>query len=216
MSVLQIIFGIVCLLASIVAYFRPDSELYLKLFFVYLVITNIVQGIGTFLGTHSENNALLYSLFSIAEFVFYFFVLREIIKNKKMKTVILYTLWIYLFTALFALYFSGKTQSFQSISYATGCLLIVVFCVFYFYELFQLPHSNSLLREPAFWICTAILFSYCCTFPLFAFANAIHNPTPIIIKNILIIHDIINLFSYLLFTIAFLCRIRIKKSMSSS
>ncbi len=208
--------AIICLLASITIYFQPGSELYLKIFPVYLFVTNIVQYVGEFLATHNKANTFIYNTFSILEFVFDFFILYQTIRNRQMKRVILSVLWLYPLFAIFNISFIQETSSFHSLSYAVGALLVVCFCIYYFYELFQLPHSTSLLREPAFWVCTAILFNNCTTFPLASFAIFIDKPTPFIIKNVAVIQGIINILSYLLFTIAFLCRIKTRKSISSS
>ena len=208
--------GIICLLASVAVYFQQESELYLKLFPVFLLLSNIVQNIGSFLAVHNEANVFLYNIYSVIEFTFYFFILSQIIRDTKMKKIIFYVLWIYPLFAILNVFVIRGTPSFHSIAYASGSLMVVGFCVFYFYELFQFPHSNSLLRDPAFWICTAIVFNNCLTFPLASFAIFIHNPSRFIVQNVVIIQNIINIFSYLLLTIAFLCRIRIKKSMSSS
>ena len=215
-STIQVIIAIVCLLASITVYFQSGSELYLKLFPVYLLITNAVSAVGVYMGGHSKNNTLLYNIFSIVEFVFYLFFLHEMIRNKTVKKIIVYILCIYLALAALDMFIIQKANVFHSLSYSLGSLFLVGICVFYFYELFQLPQTNSPLREPAFWICTSILFSTCCTFPLFAFAIFLHTPPKFIINNILTILLIINIFSYSLYTIAFLCRIKISKSMLSS
>src|SRR5580765_3971582 len=156
MNYLLMISAIICFLASVTVYFQHESELYLKLFPVFLLITNMVQNIGSFLSMHNETNVYLYNIYSMIEFIFYFFILSQIIKNKKMKKIIFYILWIYPLVSILNVFFVQASSSFHSIAYALGSLMVVGLCVFYFYELFQFPNSNSLLREPAFWICTAI------------------------------------------------------------
>jgi len=213
---IEILSGIVCLLASITIYFRPASELYLKLFPIYLFVAVVMGEIGPYLAMHNKTNALLYTIFIILEFIFYFFVLYQIVKSRKLKKIIINVLWIYPLLALINIFFIQKAQGFDSMSYAVGCLLVAIMCIFYFYELFQFSNSNKLSREPSFWICTGILFNYCCLFPIFSFIIFFHNPPLFIIKNLEMIRFIINIFTYLLFTIAFLCRIKINKSMLQS
>jgi hypothetical protein len=100
-------------------------------------------------------------------------------------------------------------------TYSLGCLLIVAFCIYYFWELFQQSHSITLSREPAFWICSGLLFYYACTFPIYGLTNLLERLPKVIIKNLLLIFDLLNIFLYLSFTIAFLCRVKPRKSMSS-
>jgi len=206
----------VCLLASFSVYFQPDSESYLKLFPVYLFVAFAVEQIGEYLQKRNTPNALLYIIFVVLEFIFYFWILRQIIQNKKAKRVIINIMWIYPLLALINIFIIRKAQGFDSMSYAVGCFLVTAMCIFYFYELFQFPSANKLSREPAFWIGTAVLFNYCCMFPIFSFITFIHNPPMFIFKNLELIRSIINIFTYLLFIIAFLCRIKINKSMLQS
>ena len=213
---LETILGIICLLASITVYFQSTSELYLKIFPVYLFVAAVMGEIGPYLQRHNKQNVLLYTFFIVSEFIFYFFVLYQIIKNKKIKKIIINILWIYPVLAMINTFLIQKAQGFDSTSYAVGCLLVAIMCIFYFYELFQFSSSNKLSREPSFWICTGILFNYCCLFPIFSFVIFFHNPPLFIIKNLEMIRSIINIFTYLLFTIAFLCRIKINKSMLQS
>jgi hypothetical protein len=161
---------------------------------------------------HAIHNATLYNAYSIFEFLFYFFTLREIIVNKKIKILILILMIIYPLVPLLNILYFYSGNDFHSKTYAVGCILIVAFCIVYFVELFQLPKAPKLKNEPAFWICTAILFNYVCTFPFWGLVNFMNEAPMIVINNLMTILMIINILSYLLFTIAFLCRIKIRKS----
>jgi hypothetical protein len=208
----DLIFLIVCLLASFTSFFQKPSPLYLRIFPFYFIVTVLVQQIGNYLSQHSIPNAVLYNIYSMAEFPFYFFVLWCIIQNKRVKKAILFILILYSLTAALNLIYFKQGGTFHTVNYGIGCSLIVIFCIVYFVELFQLPKAINLKREPAFWICTAILFSYVCTFPFWGLVGFLSTAPPFIIKNLNIILMIINILSYSLFTIAFLCRIRIRKS----
>lgn len=210
---LQNVFLVICLLVSITIYFQPASPLYLKLFPVYLLLALIEGIVANYLGSHNKNNLWLVNGFTLLESFFTFFILRGIIKNKRMKEVILHIMWIYPLLALFNIFFIQRS-TFHSLTYALSCLLCTAICIYYFIELFQLPKTSSLLRETEFWLCTGILFSSCLTFPVFGFAAYLHDLPKVIVKNILIILTIINILTYCLYSIAFLCRIRIRKSIS--
>jgi hypothetical protein len=119
---------------------------------------------------------------------------------------------VYPLIALFNIFYSRVGGAFHSETYVVGCILIVILCIIYFVELFQLPKAANLKYEPAFWICTAILFSYVVTFPYWGLLNFMNTAPKFILENLLNILMIINILSYSLFTIAFLCRIKIRKS----
>jgi hypothetical protein len=97
-------------------------------------------------------------------------------------------------------------------TYALGCLLIAVICIYYFFELFQMSHSINLIRQPAFWICSGLLFFYCCSFPLYGLLNFLKKVPDFIRESIGVIILLLNVFLYSSFTIAFLCRIRGRNS----
>ena len=204
----------ITLLASLLVYFQQETDIYLRLFPLFLLLTLTVILVSIYLLAHSKNNTLLYNFFTSFEFCFYFFILYRIIQKRLAKTIIFYILCIYPLIALFNIFFIQGLTSFHSVTYALGCLLIVTICIYYFFELFQLSHSINLARQPAFWICSALLFFYACSFPIFGLANFLRSLPYVIIKNLEAIIDILNIFLYSSFTIAFLCRLRTRKSMS--
>jgi hypothetical protein len=201
----------ICLLASLVVFFQAPPEMYFRVFPFYFAVAITVQFLEEYLARHQIHNVLLINLFSVSEYVFYFFVLREIITSARMKELIRWLIFIFPVFAIGYIFLFLKPDTFHSITYSIGCILISGLCIFYFYELFQHPTSTTLLKEPSFWICTSVLFSYVCTFPLWSMMSLFRNPSGLLVRNILIIQIIINIFSYLLIIIAFLCRIRIRK-----
>ncbi len=118
---------------------------------------------------------------------------------------------LYILIAVTNILFIQKIKAFHTVTYAFGCLLIVAACIYYFFELFKIPKSVELKKNPAFWICSGLLFFYCCGFPLFGMFNFLSDISKLIIKNFYNIITILNIFLYTLFTIAFLCRLKIRK-----
>jgi hypothetical protein len=199
---------------SLAVFAQDHTDIYLKLFPFFLLLTDIVICITFYLYEHHDTTTVLLNFFTSFEFCFYFFVLYRIINRKLAKRIIFYILCIYPLIALINIFFVQGIRSFHSVTYALGCFLVVTICVYYFLELFQLDHSVRLSRQPAFWICSGLLFFYACSFPIFGLANFISALPYVIIKNLSTIIDLLNIFLYSSFTIAFLCRLRIRKSMS--
>lgn len=204
----------IALLASLTIFFQGDTDIYLRLFPFFLLLTVLVISFGYYLYAHHENNSIIYNFFTSFEFCFYFFILHRIIQKRLAKKIIFAILCLYPVTALINIFFVQGIASFHSITYALGCFLIVTICIYYFFELFQISHSINLAKQPAFWICSGLLFFYACSFPIFGLANFLRALPYVIIKNLETIIDILNIFLYSSFTIAFLCRPRTRKSMS--
>ena len=99
-------------------------------------------------------------------------------------------------------------------TYSLGCLLVVATCIYYFWELFQQTYYVKLIREPAFWICSGLLFYYAVSFPIYGLINFVSEKNPQVTNVLAIILDSVNIFLYLSFVIAFLCRIKIRNSTS--
>ncbi len=207
---LYIYFIAFCFLVNIFTYRKNIDRIYLKLFIPFLFITLIIESYSLYLWDLGKTTFKLYNFFTAFEFCFYLFILRLIIDTKNVKTIIAYSLFIYLFISSINILFI-QTNGFHSITYSIGCLLIVIFCIYYFFELFRRSTSINLTSEPAFWICSGLLFFYCCSLPLVGAVNFLSQIPLILLNNMQRILNVMNVLLYTLFTIAFLCRLRIPK-----
>jgi hypothetical protein len=201
--------------ASLSTLYVKESPLYLKLFSPFLLATLIVESVGAYLPSVDEPNVWLYNFFTVIEFAFYLLVISLIVTDQKWKRIIRVLLMLYVSAAVINILFIQRMQAFHTVTYALGCLLIVFVCIYYFLELFKHPKSVRLSSNPAFWLCSGLLFFYCCGFPLYGLTNFISGISRLIIKNFFAIIVILNCFLYALFTIAFLCRLKIRKYISS-
>ena len=208
---LQYYVELISLLISLFLFTKSNKKKYLKLFPYYLLLTLIIELLGEVLNKRKVHNLWLYNFFTTLEFVFYVWVIREIIRDIKVKKIFSIILIAYPSCALVNIVFIQRINHFHSYTYALGCLLIVASCIYYFYELFLMPHSVKLLQQPAFWICSGLLFFYTFTFPIYGLTNFVLSLPKVIIRNLENVIMILNVFLYSMFSIAFLCRIRMPK-----
>ncbi|HRO48051.1 hypothetical protein [Agriterribacter sp.] len=197
-----------------IVYFKKGTPVFLRALPVYLLITFTVEYIGQWMNDNGKVTVTLYNVFTTIEFIFYFWMLRYMVKNPWAKKLLLHSLWLYPLLVILNKLFLQKGLQFHTITFSLGGLLIVMATITYFFELFQFNKPVNLVREPSFWICSGLLFFYACTFPLYALINFFQDPSNIIIKNIASIFAIVNILLYSSFIIAALCRIRIRKSFS--
>jgi len=190
----------------------PD-EPWLKVFSAFLFINFLLDSTLDFMAMHNFNNVLFGNLVDMFVFSFYLYLVRRIVQGRKAKYVFRYFQIFYICASVINLFLVQKTVAFNTMTYCFGCLLIVSSCIYYFWELFQLRSSVNLLRQPSFWICSGLLFFYACSFPMQGLLNFINAMPKLIIQNLLIIFILLNSFLYLSFTIAFLCRLKTRKSM---
>ena len=205
------IIQLILLLISLTVFIQKPVPLYLKLFPVYLFFGLIDIIVIEYLQSRGRFNTGVANSWGIIEFCFYFFVLRELILNIKIKRVILFVIFLFPVFALINLYLQ-KQVGFNPVNFTIGSLMTVSVCLYYFVELFQRADSQSLTRLPAFWITTAILFNVVLTFPFFSFVSFMTKMPELVYKNIVAIFYVINILTSILYSIGFLCRIRIRKS----
>lgn len=183
---------------------------YLKLFPPFLFATLIAEISGSYLWSVGKNNLSLYNFFTAFEFCFYLWIISLVINNIRAKKIIRIVSVFYALSAIANILFIQKMKTFHTVTYSFGCLLVVAFCIYYFFELFRIPKSIKLKNNPAFWICSGLLFFYCCGFPLYGLINYWSGISTLITNSFDHIVTILNIFLYSLFTIAFLC-IRTRK-----
>lgn len=206
----SLVIQIISLLVSSSLIFRRNTPGYIKVFPFFLLVTVIIEIIGYELWMNGVNATLLYNFFTTLEFEFYLFLLYNIIQNPKFRKAIFYGICIYPLLVIANICLI-QINTFHTITYAFGCLLIVVVCIYYFFELFQYPKSIDLKREPAFWMCSGLLFFYCCSFPLFGLLNFLHDVSGVILRNLASIVMILNILLYTSFIIAFVCNWKVRK-----
>jgi hypothetical protein len=201
----------VSLVVSLSVYYKVRAaDAYLKSFPPFLLSTLLAEVVGYYLNVNHKNNIWLYNFFSTFEFCFYMVAISFIIVREQMKKNIRIVMIIYALVAIFNILFIQQLEAFHTVTYSLGSLLVVASCIYYFFELFKYPKSVKLSYTPAFWICSGLLFFYCCAFSLFGLYNYWSGISRLVMKNFQQIVYILNVFLYSLFTIAFLC-IRTRK-----
>ena len=202
----------ISLLLSFLLLLKKITPLFFKTFSPFLLLSIIVELIGAMLIRDGKSTTPLYNIYTTLEVVFYLWILLNILQGKLLKKILICCIIIYPAISLIDIYFIQGIEHFHSTSYSLGCLLLVLFSILYFFQLFARPSAIRLTREPSFWICTGLLMFYSISFPLFAFANFMTTFPNILAKNLQNILIVLNVLLYLLFSIAFLCKIRIRKS----
>lgn len=204
----------IAFLVSLTIFFRPAKERYLTYFSYFLLANWLMEIVLGFLALAKINNLLLLNIETVLVVTFELFLIREIVYRKIAKKVFFYVVVCYPLLCLVNILFIQR-RDFHTTTYSLGCLLIVVACIYYFLELFQKSNNIILSRQPAFWICSGLLFYYCCTFPLYGLTKLMEALPTVIMQNLFVILDVLNILLYLSFSIAFLCRLKTRKSMSS-
>ncbi len=199
-------------LLSCILFFKEAVPFFFKTFAPFLFLIICVEFVATWLIGQNKSTILIFNISTTLEVTYYLWVLLNILQSKLLRKILKFNILAYPAFSLVDIYFIQVPGNFHSISYAFGCLLIIVFSLSYFLELFAYTKTVILSKEPTFWICTGLLFFYSVSFPLLVFVNVMTSFPAILANNLQFILLVLNVFLYLLFSIAFLCRITIKKS----
>jgi hypothetical protein len=206
-------------LISLILFAQKPVPRYLKFFPLYFFLLMIDDLVIEYTSDHAIHNNILSNTWSILEFSFYFFVLRELIVSLKVKKRVLYIILVYAIFAIINLIFIQHNDLFNSVNSTIGTVITVVLCIYYFFELFQKTEAESVNRLPGFWVVSAILVSVVLTFPIFALisfmgslSKANLKTSTIVFNHIEAIFNIISILTYILYSIAFICRLRTSKS----
>ncbi len=192
-------------------FFNKDTPRSIKIFVLFLIYTLISEIIATLLVAQKKHTTTLYNIYGVVQFIFYTYLLSSFIQNKKAVKIGRVIQFLYLILAIINVLLFQKSTNYNTITYSIGCLIIVAFSIYYFFELFKQKKVVSLLRETPFWVSTGLLFFFSCSFPLIATVNIIQNTEELIINSLQSLLLLMNILLYSLFTIAFLCRIKIRK-----
>lgn len=201
------------MLAGFSVLIRKRNVYYTRLFPYFLLVALAIEILSWELSLRNIPNAALYNFFSTAAFAFYMNLIREAVFSTRAKKSITWVTLLYVIVALSNILFIQKINTFHTITFSIGCLMIVVTSMYYFYHLFRLPHSIDLSREPAFWIASGLLFYYLCTLPILGALNYLYTLPGVSGNSLAKIITILNVLLYSLFTISFLCRVNFKRFM---
>ncbi len=165
------------------------------------------------------HNTGVVNFYNIADFSFICLVLKGFIVKEKIKRIVFPGLAVFALFAMGNLVFIQKKVGFNPINYTLESLITVSLCIYYFFELFQKTEAPTLSRLPAFWITSAVFFQVVLTFPMFAslsfmdeWSKSNQVSFKLIFDNIDAIFNIVLILTYILYSIGFLCGIRISKS----
>lgn len=206
-----IYFLVPCIVIGISVYFQKVSPLYLRILPILLIINLFVEIFGQWLVIEYGTNIPMFNFYMALLVTMHMFLLREMVVGKLVKKIVFVLLWVYPLICLANIFFIQGIFNWQSYSYLIGNVIVVSLTVYYFFELFRRPTFINLIKEPAFWICSALLFYYMGSFPFLGLANLLMKAPLILRNNLSVLLNLLTILQYILFSIAFLCRLKIKK-----
>ena len=143
----------------------------------------------------------IYEIFTIIELGCFLFYIKQIIKNKKLVKYPQFIFVIFLAFDIIDYFFLRQDKSFNSTTTGIEAVLIITFCLYYFYE--QLKEANTLLIYTThdFWIIIGFLIYSSGTFFLYLYAETTLQDQAFR-RQYVIINSVFFLLKNILFSIA--------------
>jgi hypothetical protein len=151
-------------------FLRRNKEKNLWVIFLYTIVSLITDIAFRNLPAGDENAEFyLFSFFTIIEYsIFTTFIFLQI-SSKAVKWFIgIISIGFY----GFAIYniARGQSSNFDSLSASVECVLVILFCIFFFAEEIRNPEVSFIYSSKVFWVTTAVLIYLAAT--LFLFISA--------------------------------------------
>ena len=204
-------YGLLVFLLSLWLCLRPSSPKYMRTFPIYFLVNTIMNlGILPILRTHRA--AVVFTAFETCYFAF--FLTRVIIgKNMKIATWMMVALYL---CFIGYEWFKGIEKTLVTPALLESCILIVP-CLYYYWELFRSPAVVKLKKEAAVWIVTGALVYFVLVIPTLSLCTYYYY---LLDKNmtftVFSIIDFVELISYSFFIKGMLCTRKTSSSLSSS
>ena len=148
-----------------------------KVFFLYTIAVAILVIIGfslLYIFKSKESYYLVVRVYNVIEYslLAYFFSLY--IKNKHIKSILLYSTIIYFIFCVYDL-INEKLQGMPFLPFSVEHILLLCFIIYYFFEIMNEQILEPIYQRAIFWICVAFIVNSSGNFFLFLYSKNSYN-----------------------------------------
>ena len=176
-----------------------------KVFFIYTILIAILIIVGfslLYIYKSRENYYLVVRVYNVIEYslIAYFFSLY--IRNKFIKNILLYSTIAYLIFCVYS-FINAKVPEMPFIPLTVEHILLLIFIIYYFFEVMQETEVDPIYQRAIFWISVAFIINSAGNFFLFLYSQNSFNDeifkkqytliytTVTVIKNLLLCLSIV-------------------------
>lgn len=181
-------------------YFRLFPALY-KLLFCQSVLALICEGYGYYLGdVLHQNNVWIFYYYTLIECWLVGIVGYQLLKKKSLQKITLILLSICTMIWLSDFFYNGIKIMSNRFLVSYGIVMVLVYIAVLSTRAFE---TNSLLKNPIFWIAVSFILYYGCTIPYFGLWNYLISNSMSLANNLFNILLILNIIRYPLIALSF-------------
>jgi len=192
--------------------YRQIKPAVLLLFVPFLALSLVMEIIGKIQVNMHVYNHWVFNFFTCFEFLFYSYIYARLLDDPNWIRIVRYAMILYPALFLANIFFIQGFNRFHTYTYLIGSVMIVYWCYLFFRQMMRSEAADSVLRIPAFWISTGLLFFYTGFF-FYMSAGNILMYTKLVIDKVVwfAISGTLNAILYGCFLIAFLCQDTLKR-----
>lgn len=191
--------SLIAIAACLIKFNKLTKRLYaLILYCSFSLLTDILLEYFPFKKHHGSQFFLL-STFTVIEYILFAYFLFHSLENKLIKNIILIVSVIFLGYTTYHFFYHSKS-SFDSIPASVESLIIISFCVYYFYEQIKIPSVGIIYSTYPFWAIVGMLIYLSGTLFLFLYVASLENANDF---TNWYINNVLNIIKNIFFAIAF-------------
>lgn len=176
------------------------KNLPIKVIFFYSIYSFLNDFIIIYRSDHGLKVSLFLYTFTVFEYLCFSFLLYHLIKNTVVKKAILLCSLLFIIFCLYNI-LNEPIRVFDSLQASIESILVLSYCIIYFYEQLNQTQNSFIYTKPTFWLITGVLIYLSGTFFLYAFAVNLPKETR---EQFWIINLICSVLKNVLFTVAIL------------
>lgn len=189
-------------------FFRGKKELSVWVIFFYCIYSFSNDLIILYRSDHKLEYLIFLYTFTIIEYLFFSILLYSLIQSKVLRKGIIVISLLFIGFCLYNI-INTPIKKFDSVQASIESILVIAYCIIYFYQQLNQPQVTFIYASYTFWIVIGILIYLSGTFFLYAFASDL---PPQVREHSWIINLICTILKNLLFTAAIFIHGRKPKS----
>ena len=192
-------------------YVRKYMTFEMKVFFLYIVISQVSDIMLAFFGIRNINNLWLTHIFVIVEYGFLMWLFASWQKSGLLKGLLLGSIPALVLIGILAVIFFVDVRRSNTVTWPVSSLMMTAVSAYTLIRL-QAESSGSVFREPRFWISSAALLYFSSSLAVISLGNVIASLPREQAHRLIAIHSMLNLLANIGYAGGFLCLVPPKKS----
>lgn len=191
--------------------FYKSFSVPIKIIGFCILTTCVIEVYAAKLKFASVNNLFLYHGFAVIHYVFYSFFYYQIIRNRRIRNLILLTNPLFVILAIVNVFYFQKITDYCSYTLVVKHFLISIWVLVYFTEFFLKPGELYVYFEPFFWISAGLILCSLGNFFIEGMMDYLINKSKVIALKFYLVGVVLSYLFYLTITVSLILEIRTSK-----